>query len=85
MLARGLALEPTTLLLDEPTSALDEVTTAAIEETLLELRERLGISIVLVTHDLMQARRMSDWVVRIESGGAVVEGPTERLLAEAPS
>lgn len=83
MLARGLALEPSTLLLDEPTSALDEVVTAAIEETLLELRQRLGISIVLVTHDLQQARRMSDWVVRIEAGETVAEGPSLQLLAEA--
>ncbi len=85
MLARGLALEPTTLLLDEPTSALDGVTTAAIEETLLELRERLGISIVLVTHDLQQARRMSDWLVRIEAGRAVAQGPTPELLAAVSS
>lgn len=83
MLARGLALEPSTLLLDEPTSALDEAATRAIEETLLELRQRLGISIVLVTHDLAQARRMSDWVVRIEAGETMAEGPTSRLLAEA--
>ena len=85
MLARGLALEPTTLLLDEPTSALDDATTAAIEQTLLEMRARLGISIVLVTHDLQQARRMSDWVVRIEQGRTVDEGSTQRLVAEAQS
>ncbi len=81
MLARGLALEPTTLLLDEPTSALDDATTAAIEQTLLEMRARLGISIVLVTHDLDQARRMSDWVVRIDQGRSVAEGPTAKLLS----
>ena len=57
MLARALALEPRVLLLDEPTSALDPETTGAIEETLAELRERLEVDLVCVTHDLGQARR----------------------------
>ena len=80
MLARGLALEPDVLLLDEPTSALDDDARGAVEATLVDLRERVEVSIVLVTHDLAQARRMSDWVVRIESGRAVQQGPTHDLL-----
>ena len=83
MLARALALEPSTLLLDEPTSALDAAATGAVEETLTELRERLDLSLVLVTHDLDQARWMSDGVVRIEAGRAAGEGPTAELLAGA--
>jgi ABC-type phosphate transport system ATPase subunit len=85
MLARSLALEPRVLLLDEPTSALDPATTGAVEETLLELRERLAIDLVFVTHDLAQARRMSDWLVRIEAGRAVEQGPTAQLLAAGVS
>jgi len=81
MLARALALDPRVLLLDEPTSALDPETTGAVEETLTELRERLEISIVLVTHDLGQARRMSDWLLRIDSGRAIEQGPTGDLLS----
>lgn len=81
MLARALALEPRVLLLDEPTSALDSDARTAVEGTLQELRRRLGISLVLVTHDLDQARRMSDWLVRIEDGRAAAEGPTAELLA----
>jgi ABC-type sulfate/molybdate transport systems ATPase subunit len=69
------------LLLDEPTSALDAETMGAVEETLTELRERLGLATVLVTHDLAQARRMSDWLVRIEAGSAVEQGPTDEVLA----
>jgi len=83
MLARALALEPRALLLDEPTSALDPQTTGAIEETLAELRERLGLDLVWVTHDLGQARRVSDWLVRIEDGRAVGAGPTGELLTAA--
>jgi putative ABC transport system ATP-binding protein len=71
MLARALALEPRVLLLDEPTSALDAEATSAVEETLLDLRERTEISLVLVTHDLAQAGRVADHVVRIEEGRVV--------------
>jgi putative ABC transport system ATP-binding protein len=80
MLARGLALEPDVLLLDEPTSALDDEARGAVEATLFDLRERVDVSIVLVTHDLEQARRMSDWVVRLERGRAVQQGPARELL-----
>jgi putative ABC transport system ATP-binding protein len=83
MLARALALDPRVLLLDEPTSALDPETTGAIEETLAELRDRLEVEVVWVTHDLGQARRVSDWLVRIESGRAVASGPTAEVLEGA--
>jgi len=73
MLARALALEPSVLLLDEPTSALDEAARDAVERTLLDLRERLGISYVLVTHDLAQARRLADSVLPL-AGGRVAAG-----------
>ena len=71
MLARALALAPAVLLLDEPTSALDPATRDAVEATLLDLRERLGLSYVLVTHDLAQAERLADSVLRLEGGRAV--------------
>ena len=81
MLARALALEPRVLLLDEPTSALDEVARGAVEATLADLRKRLSISIVLVTHDLDQARRLSEWVVRIDAGKVTAQGPVAEVLA----
>ena len=68
MLGRALAQQPEVLLLDEPTSALDHAARDAIEAALAELRRELEISIVLVTHDPEQARRLSDWVVRLEAG-----------------
>jgi putative ABC transport system ATP-binding protein len=80
MLARSLALEPRVLLLDEPTSALDAAARDAVEATLTDLSQRLEISTVLVTHDLAQARRMAEWVVRIDAGRALEEGPTAELL-----
>jgi putative ABC transport system ATP-binding protein len=81
MLARALAQEPEVLLLDEPTSALDHAARDAIEAALSELRRELEISLVLVSHDPEQARRLSDWVVRLEAGRVVDSGPVERVLA----
>ena len=81
MLARALAQQPDVLLLDEPTSALDPVARDAIEAALAELRRELEISIVLVTHDPEQARRLGEWVVRIEAGRVVGAGPLNEVLA----
>jgi putative ABC transport system ATP-binding protein len=81
MLARALAQEPAVLLLDEPTSALDHVARDAIEATLAELRRELEISVVLVSHDPEQARRLSDWVVRLEGGRTIEAGPVAEVMA----
>ena len=82
MLARALALEPRVLLLDEPTSALDQAARDAVEGALLRLRARTAISLVVVTHDIAQARRLADFVVRIDSGRVIAQGPAAELLAE---
>lgn len=71
MLARALALEPEVLLLDEPTSALDEDTRDGVERTLAELGDRTGVSMVMVTHDREQARRMADRIVELRDGRVV--------------
>ena len=84
MLARALALEPRVLLLDEPTSALDRTARDAVEGTLRRLRARTAISIVLVTHDVEQARRMSDYTVRIEAGRVTAQGPVDEVLDAEP-
>jgi len=81
MLARALALEPRVLLLDEPTSALDEGARDAVEATLKRLRARTSISIVVVTHDTEQARRLADYAVRIDDGNVGEQGPIEQVLA----
>jgi putative ABC transport system ATP-binding protein len=72
MLARALALGPQVLLLDEPTSALDADTRAAVEETLLDLRQRLGVSFVVVTHDREQAERLGEHVLELRPLTAAV-------------
>lgn len=81
MIARALATEPDVLLLDEPTSALDQSARDSIEHTVLDLRSRLGSSIVIVTHDSAQARRLAGWVARIEEGRLIEQGPVAEVLA----
>ncbi len=80
MLARALSQRPDVLLLDEPTSALDNVARDAVEATLAQLRRELDISFVLVSHDPEQARRLGDWVVRLEAGHVIDAGPLESVL-----
>lgn len=73
-LARTLAVQPEIILMDEPTSALDPRSTQAIEELILRLKERH--TIVLVTHNVTQARRVTDWLTCVcvrEGAGEIVE------------
>jgi len=80
MLARSLAQEPRVLLLDEPTAALDHAARDAIEETLARLRREIDVAIVLVTHDPEQARRLGDYVIRLDRGCLTECGPVEEVM-----
>jgi len=79
-IARVLATEPSVLLLDEPTSALDPAATRHIEETMGKLRQTLGLSILWVTHDPEQARRVADKVYLLVRGTVVDQGSPDHLL-----
>jgi putative ABC transport system ATP-binding protein len=68
MLARALALDPEALLLDEPTASLDEAARAGVERTLVDLGERLGVALVLVTHDRAQAERIASRTIELRDG-----------------
>jgi len=81
MLARALAQRPAVLLLDEPTSALDHAARDTIEAALGELRRSGELSIVLVSHDPEQARRLGDWVLRLEAGRVAGCGAPAEVLA----
>jgi phospholipid/cholesterol/gamma-HCH transport system ATP-binding protein len=76
-IARALALEPRLLFFDEPTSGLDPVTSDGMDNLVLELREALGCTMVVVTHDLPSARKIADRVVVLSGGRALVEGRWE--------
>ena len=76
-------LEPKLLLADEPTSALDIVTQAGVVKELLKLRERLKISIVMVTHDLRIAKFMADKILIMRHGATVEFGTREQIFNAA--
>jgi putative ABC transport system ATP-binding protein len=67
-ITQALALNRAVLLLDEPTAALDQHTRDAVERTLIDLRDRLSVSLVLVTHDRDQAHRLSDRIIGLDHG-----------------
>lgn len=74
-LARALALDPRLLFCDEPSAGLDPVTSAGLDELLLRLRDRLGISIVVVTHELMSIQKIADTITFLHKGRVLFEGP----------
>jgi phosphate transport system ATP-binding protein len=79
-LARALAVGPEVLLLDEPTSALDPISTEWVEELLRQLTPAL--TLIMVTHNLGQARRASDHTMFLYQGELVEHGPTAELFEQ---
>lgn len=80
LIARALAAEPRILLLDEPTAGVDPGAAAAIMEVIARLNREQGLTVVLVTHQLRQARPLVRSVIWVDDGTAV-KGPTETMLA----
>lgn len=78
-IARALAVEPNVLLMDEPTSALDPISTAKIEELVTQLRDKY--TIVIVTHNLQQAARISDYTAFFLLGDLIEFGKTVEMFA----
>ena len=77
-IARSIAMNPEVLLMDEPTSALDPISTLKIEELINELKKQY--TIVIVTHNMQQAARISDQTAFFLMGELVEIGPTEKIF-----
>ena len=77
-IARALATDPELLLFDEPTSALDPIATAAIEELIHELKTR--VTILIVTHNMQQAARVSDYTAYMFLGEMIEFGKTDEVF-----
>jgi len=65
-IARAMALDPEILFLDEPSAGLDPITSAALDETILELSRNLGVTFVIVTHELRSIFRIADRVIMLD-------------------
>lgn len=83
-LVRALSLEPEVLLLDEPTASLDPATVAAIE-SVIRTADSQGAKIVLVTHDIGQARRIADEIVFVHQGRIAEHTPAEEFFGRPRS
>lgn len=77
-IARAIAVDPEVLLMDEPCSALDPKSTAAIEDLIATLRK--DYSIIIVTHNMQQAARVSDYTGFLCMGELIEVGPTQRIF-----
>jgi molybdate transport system ATP-binding protein len=84
-LARALAPRPDLLLLDEPFAALDTRVRRRLRAELRRIHQETAVPMVLVTHDLVEVRQLSDWVVLYERGRVLRAGPTPAILADPGS
>jgi peptide/nickel transport system ATP-binding protein len=82
MIAIGLACEPELLIADEPTTALDVTIQAQIVDLVKDLRKRLGMSVVWITHDLALIAGLADRICVLYAGTVVEDAPVEQLFAE---
>lgn len=80
-LARAIVTEPTYLLYDEPTTGLDPVTTAVIDRLILRMDEELGVTSVVVTHDMTSAYRVADRIAMLHAGRIQYVGTPEEVQA----
>lgn len=82
-LARALVLDPLLLFCDEPSAGLDPMTSFQLDELLLSLRKNLGLTIVVVTHELASIKRIADRIVYLENGKLIFSGTVEEGIVSA--
>jgi phospholipid/cholesterol/gamma-HCH transport system ATP-binding protein len=78
-LARALAMDPEILYVDEPSSGLDPITAAGLDRLLLELREALGMTIVVVTHELESAFKIAHLMIVLDQGRVLAAGAPQEI------
>lgn len=83
MIALAIVLEPDMIIADEPTTALDTISQFEVVEQLVRLRERLGCSMIFVSHDLGVVQKIADEVLVMKDGEIVERGTTRTIFAEA--
>jgi ABC-type glutathione transport system ATPase component len=84
-IARSLSVDPTILYADEPVSALDVSVQAQVLNLLMDLRDELGLTLVMVSHDLSVVSRMCEEIIVMRNGRIVEMGPTDVVLTRPES
>ncbi len=84
-IARALATQPEMLLCDEPTSALDPLTTKSMLALLTDINKKLGVTIIIITHELSVVRTICNRMVVIDNGGVVEQGFTREIFENPQS
>ncbi len=79
-LARAIMLEPEVVLYDEPTTGLDPERAKGIDDLVIRLKDRLGVTGLVVTHDIVSARRVADRIVMLDRGRVIAQGSFEDLV-----
>jgi osmoprotectant transport system ATP-binding protein len=82
--ARALAAKPAILLMDEPFGALDPITRDALGTQVRNLHDSMGLTTVMITHDVLEAVLLADRIVVMRAGCIVADGPPHELLAGHP-
>jgi phospholipid/cholesterol/gamma-HCH transport system ATP-binding protein len=78
-LARALAMNPEVILYDEPTTGLDPIRADVINELVLKLQKELGVTSVLVTHDMKSAYKVADRIVMLDNGKIIADGDADHI------
>jgi phospholipid/cholesterol/gamma-HCH transport system ATP-binding protein len=78
-LARAIVLDPKIVLYDEPTTGLDPITTAYVDEMILDAKRELGVTSVVISHDIASAFKVADNVAFLSDGVILEQGPPQRL------
>ncbi|MDA3886042.1 MAG: ATP-binding cassette domain-containing protein [Candidatus Delongbacteria bacterium] len=82
-LARAIAMDPKILFFDEPSAGLDPITALELDELILDLKEKLGITLVIVTHELESIKRIADRIIYLQKGKCIFIGTLEEARAES--
>lgn len=81
-IARALIASPDILLMDEPFGAVDEITRKALQEEIIRIHQRLGMTVVFVTHDIEEALKLGSRVIVMDAGAIIQDGTSEEILVQ---
>ena len=79
-IARAIAMEPEIVLFDEPNSGLDPLTSQAIDQLILDMKDQLGSTFVIISHDIVGTVSVADHIAMLHGGGLVAWGPTRQVV-----